>query len=134
MKNVLSLILVAATFGVGCSRHKQVDLTKYVDPFIGTAYVGHTHPAAQVPFGMVQVGPDTGTDLWEHCSGYYSEDTSIIGFSHTHLSGTGCPDMGDVLDVDSNTSGNGWTRDPAYQVYNRRGRVCQPLSLRETAL
>ncbi|MDR1880830.1 MAG: GH92 family glycosyl hydrolase, partial [Tannerellaceae bacterium] len=73
------------------------DLTRYVDPFIGTAYVGHTHPAAQLPFGMVQVGPDTGTDRWEHCSGYFDEDASIIGFSHTHLSGTGCPDMGDIL-------------------------------------
>lgn len=73
------------------------NLTHFVDPFIGTAYVGHTSPAAQLPFGMVQVGPDTGTDLWEHCSGYYTEDTSIIGFSHTHLSGTGCPDMGDIM-------------------------------------
>jgi predicted alpha-1,2-mannosidase len=69
----------------------------YVDPFIGTAYVGHTHPAAQLPFGMVQAGPDTGTDTWEHCSGYYDRDSSIIGFSHTHLSGTGCPDMGDIM-------------------------------------
>jgi predicted alpha-1,2-mannosidase len=72
-------------------------LAQFVDPFIGTAYVGHTHPAAQLPFGMVQVGPDTGTDKWEHCAGYYNEDKSIIGFSHTHLSGTGCPDMGDIL-------------------------------------
>jgi predicted alpha-1,2-mannosidase len=72
-------------------------LTQFVNPFIGTAYVGHTHPAAQLPFGMVQAGPDTGTDKWEHCAGYYNEDTSIIGFSHTHLSGTGCPDMGDIL-------------------------------------
>ena len=70
---------------------------QYVNPFVGTAYVGHTHPAAQLPFGMVQAGPDTGTDKWEHCSGYYSEDRSIIGFSHTHLSGTGCPDMGDIM-------------------------------------
>ncbi len=72
-------------------------MTRYVDPFIGTAYVGHTHPAAQLPFGMVQVGPDTGTDTWEHCSGYFAGDSSIIGFSHTHLSGTGCPDMGDIM-------------------------------------
>jgi len=50
-----------------------------------------------LPFGMVQVGPDTGTDKWEHCSGYCNEDKSIIGFSHTHLSGTGCPDMGDIM-------------------------------------
>lgn len=82
---------------VSCEVQKQENLTSYVDPFIGTAYVGHTHPAAQLPFGMVQVGPDTGTDLWEHCSGYFAGDSSIIGFSHTHLSGTGCPDMGDIM-------------------------------------
>lgn len=86
---------------ISCSQqgphHTKTDLTQYADPFIGTAYVGHTHPAAQLPFGMVQVGPDTGTDQWEHCSGYYAGDSSIIGFSHTHLSGTGCPDMGDIM-------------------------------------
>ena len=79
------------------SGQQETRLTRFVDPFIGTAYVGHTHPAAQMPFGMIQVGPDTGTDTWEHCSGYYDKDSSIIGFSHTHLSGTGCPDMGDIL-------------------------------------
>jgi len=80
-----------------CDKAKKDDLTRYVDPFIGTAYVGHTHPAAQLPFSMVQLGPDTGTDSWEHCSGYFDGDSSIIGFSHTHLSGTGCPDMGDIM-------------------------------------
>jgi predicted alpha-1,2-mannosidase len=72
-------------------------LVQYVNPFVGVDYVGHTHPAAQLPFGMVQAGPDTGTDKWEHCSGYCNADRSIIGFSHTHLSGTGCPDMGDIM-------------------------------------
>lgn len=91
------LSFIFLLFLVSCNARDQKDLTRYVDPFIGTAYVGHTHPAAQLPFGMVQVGPDTGTDLWEHCSGYYSKDSTIIGFSHTHLSGTGCPDMGDVM-------------------------------------
>ena len=79
------------------SSDTKTDLTQFVDPFIGTAYVGHTHPSAQLPFGMVQVGPDTGTDTWEHCAGYFNEDSSIIGFSHTHLSGTGIPDMGDIM-------------------------------------
>ena len=98
MKKSVFIIFSITLFLSGC--HKTIergDLTQYVDPFIGTAYVGHTHPAAQLPFGMVQVGPDTGTDTWEHCSGYYAGDSSIIGFSHTHLSGTGCPDMGDIL-------------------------------------
>ncbi|MEN6453251.1 MAG: hypothetical protein ABFD10_03265 [Prolixibacteraceae bacterium] len=98
MKNLAVLALGTAFFLPAC--HKTTgdgNLSRYADPFIGTAYVGHTHPAAQLPFGMVQVGPDTGTDTWEHCSGYYAGDSSIIGFSHTHLSGTGCPDMGDIL-------------------------------------
>jgi predicted alpha-1,2-mannosidase len=98
MKKFVISILCYILFLSGC--HKTItkdDLTRYVDPFIGTAYVGHTHPAAQLPFGMVQVGPDTGIDTWEHCSGYFAGDSSIIGFSHTHLSGTGCPDMGDIM-------------------------------------
>ncbi len=97
MKCLQISILAVIVFCMGCSPPKQGDLTRYVDPFIGTAYVGHTHPAAQLPFGMVQVGPDTGTDKWEHCSGYHDADSSIIGFSHTHLSGTGIPEMGDIM-------------------------------------
>ncbi len=96
---IQSLFLVLLFFSCTqeSSKTQEEDLTQYADPFIGTAYVGHTHPGAQLPFGLVQVGPDTGTDKWEHCAGYFNEDTSIIGFSHTHLSGTGCPDMGDIM-------------------------------------
>jgi len=72
-------------------------LTNFADPFIGTATVGHTYPAATLPFGMVQVGPDTGVKGWEYCSGYHSPDNSIIGFSHTPVWGTGAADMGDIL-------------------------------------
>lgn len=97
MKYFLIPVLALIFCCIGCSSLEQGDLTQYVDPFIGTAYVGHTYPAAQLPFGMVQVGPDTGTDKWEHCSGYHDADSSIIGFSHTHLSGTGIPEMGDIM-------------------------------------
>lgn len=97
MKHSLIPIFAVTIFFISCSSPRQEDLTQYVDPFIGTAYVGHTHPAAQLPFGMVQVDPDTGTDKWEHCSGYHDADSSIIGFSHTHLSGTGIPEMGDIM-------------------------------------
>jgi predicted alpha-1,2-mannosidase len=76
---------------------ERESLTGHVNPFIGTAYVGHTHPSASLPFSMVQVGPDTGTKGWEHCSGYYDADRSVMGFSHTHLSGTGASEMGDIL-------------------------------------
>ena len=72
------------------------DLARHVDPFIGCSYNGHCFAAACVPFGMVQAGPDTGNTWWDYCSGYRFADTNIIGFSQTHLSGTGCGDLGDV--------------------------------------
>ncbi|MEN6459014.1 MAG: GH92 family glycosyl hydrolase [Thermoguttaceae bacterium] len=65
-------------------------------PMIGTGGFGHTYPGATVPFGMVQLSPDTRLGTWEGCSGYCHDDTAILGFSHTHLSGTGCLDLGDV--------------------------------------
>ena len=68
-----------------------------VDPFIGTSGTGHTTPAAMRPSGLVQPGPDTGYGDWGHCSGYRWEDMKILGFSQTHLSGTGCSDLGDFL-------------------------------------
>ena len=73
------------------------DLTQYVNIRVGTGGHGHTYPGATVPFGAVQVGPDTYTKGWDWCSGYYDADKSIMGFSHTHLSGTGCGDLLDVL-------------------------------------
>jgi putative alpha-1,2-mannosidase len=66
-------------------------------PLVGTGGHGHTYPGATVPFGYVQVSPDTRTEGWDACSGYHYSDSSIMGFSHTHLSGTGCPDLGDLL-------------------------------------
>jgi predicted alpha-1,2-mannosidase len=66
-------------------------------PLVGTGGHGHTYPGATVPFGFVQVSPDTRTEGWDACSGYHYSDSSILGFSHTHLSGTGCPDLGDLL-------------------------------------
>jgi predicted alpha-1,2-mannosidase len=74
-------------------------LMQFVDVFIGTGGHGHTYPGATVPFGMVQLSPDTWNGDWDHCSGYHRDDTSIMGFSHTHLSGTGVGDMLDVLVV-----------------------------------
>jgi predicted alpha-1,2-mannosidase len=71
-------------------------LTKYVDPFIGTGAHGHTYPGATVPFGMVQLSPDNGSQGWDWCSGYHFTDSMIAGFSHTHLSGTGIGDLCDI--------------------------------------
>ncbi len=71
----------------------------FVDPFIGTGGHGHTFPGATAPFGMMQLSPDTRFEGWDGCSGYHYSDSIIYGFSHTHLSGTGVPDYGDLLIV-----------------------------------
>ena len=73
------------------------DFSNYVNPFIGTAGHGHTYPGASLPFGMVQLSPDTRLTGWDGCSGYHYSDSIIYGFTHTHLSGTGCSDYGDIL-------------------------------------
>ncbi len=73
------------------------DLTSFVDPFVGTGGHGHTFPGATLPFGMVQLSPDTRLSGWDGCSGYHYSDHIIYGFSHTHLSGTGISDYGDIL-------------------------------------
>lgn len=75
----------------------QGNSSAYVNPFIGTGGHGHTFPGPTMPFGMVQLSPDTRLDGWDGCSGYHYSDQKIYGFSHTHLSGTGCSDYGDVL-------------------------------------
>ena len=69
----------------------------YVDPFIGTGGHGHTFPGAVVPHGMVQVSPDTRNDNWDACAGYHYSDSTIMGFSQTHFSGTGQSDLLDFL-------------------------------------
>lgn len=70
---------------------------EYVNPLIGTDAHGHTYPGASMPFGMIQLSPDTRTEGWDACSGYHYSDTTLLGFSHTHLSGTGVPDYCDIL-------------------------------------
>jgi predicted alpha-1,2-mannosidase len=72
------------------------DLTHYVDPFIGTGFHGHVFLGANVPFGAVQLGPVNITEGWDWCSGYHYSDSTILGFAHTHLSGTGIGDLGDI--------------------------------------
>jgi predicted alpha-1,2-mannosidase len=71
--------------------------TQYVDPFIGTGGHGHTFPGVVLPYGMVQLSPDTRTQGWDACAGYYYADSTILGFSHRHLSGTGMTDFADIL-------------------------------------
>jgi len=73
------------------------NLAEHIDPFIGTGGHGHTFPGPTLPFGMVQLSPDTRLTGWDGCSGYHFSDTVVYGFSHTHLSGTGVSDYGDIL-------------------------------------
>lgn len=87
----LFVLFTAAAFA------QPADLTRWVNPFIGTGGHGHTFPGATVPFGMVQLSPDTRIDNWDGSSGYHYSDDIIYGFSHTHLSGTGIPDGCDIL-------------------------------------
>lgn len=95
---------------IGCTKTKNVTpaqkdkpLTSYVNTFIGTGGHGHTYPGATMPFGMIQLSPDTRLDGWDGCSGYHYSDDYIYGFSHTHLSGTGVSDYGDILLMPTNT-------------------------------
>jgi predicted alpha-1,2-mannosidase len=93
MKNLFaSLFLMLSIFSYAQNYHQ------YVNPMIGTGGHGHTYPGATVPFGMVQLSPDTRIDgSWDGCSGYHHDDKTIYGFSHTHLNGTGCTDYGDIM-------------------------------------
>src|ERR1044072_8728045 len=93
MRLIILLCLLLLPLHVSAQR----DLTRYVNPFIGTGGHGHTFPGAIVPFGMVQLSPDTRLTGWDGCSGYHYSDSRLYGFSHTHLNGTGISDYGDIL-------------------------------------
>jgi len=91
---ILFICLAAAIMPLKAQRNN----VQYVNPFIGTGGHGHTYPGATTPFGMVQLSPDTRIDgSWDGCSGYHYSDSVLYGFSHTHLSGTGVSDYGDIM-------------------------------------
>ena len=96
-KNTISLVATLALALLSWQPMAAKQLTRYVDPFIGTGGHGHTYPGATTPHGAVQLSPDTRTGNWDACSGYHYSDSQIFGFSHNHLSGTGCADLADVL-------------------------------------
>lgn len=107
MRNLLLFII--GLFLLSCGENQQIGTdtsselpdtriaVQCVNPFIGTGGHGHTFPGATLPFGMVQLSPDTRLEGWDGCSGYHYSDSIVYGFSHTHLSGTGVSDYGDVL-------------------------------------
>ena len=95
---IRTLIIFLAFTSISFTNAQKISkITDFVDPFIGTGGHGHTYPGATYPFGMIQVSPDTRLEGWDGCSGYHASDDIIYGFSHTHLSGTGCSDYGDIL-------------------------------------
>jgi predicted alpha-1,2-mannosidase len=97
IKSLYSTFFLALLLFLSACAEKETDYTKFVNVFIGTGGHGHTYPGAVVPHGMVQLSPDTRTNGWDACSGYHYNDENLIGFSHTHLSGTGIGDLGDFL-------------------------------------
>lgn len=100
MKQLILLSVFYIICCVSCTKkttQQEKSVLDYVDPFIGTGAHTHTFPGATVPFGMVQLSPDGGTKGWDWCSGYHQSDSSLLGFSHMHLSGTGWADLGDIL-------------------------------------
>ena len=104
-KLIVSILLVVIFTAVliyfpSCNKKSDFKIeakSEFVNPLIGTDFHGHTFPGATMPFGMIQLSPDTRLDGWDGCSGFHYSDSIIYGFSHTHLSGTGCLDYGDIL-------------------------------------
>lgn len=93
----LFLLTLLTVGGIAYAATQQPSLTSLVDPMIGSGGHGHVFVGANVPFGMVQLGPSQRVQGWDWCSGYHYSDTTLLGFSHIHLSGTGIGDLGDIL-------------------------------------
>lgn len=129
-------ILLIFVLFTGCDKEttivpavKDGRLISYVNPFIGTGGHGHTYPGASMPFGMMQLSPDTRLSGWDGCSGYHYSDEYIYGFSHTHLSGTGVSDYGDLLLMPTDTLiyNNGSDGRPGYRAhFNHKNEKASP--------
>ena len=132
MKRIIFLPAIAALLCGACSSAVPEDYTQYVDPYIGTGDHGHVFMGANVPFGFVQLGPTSIPQTWDWCSGYNYADTTVIGFGHTHLSGTGIGDLNDISlmpVVGEVTPGRGTAGDPSSGMWSRFSRAderCAP--------
>ena len=116
-KSLIFTAFLFLFFMAGRMSYSQ-SVSSYVDPFIGTGGHGHTFPGPCLPHGMVQQSPDTGEDGWDWCSGYHDSDHSVMGFSLTHLSGTGAADLGDILFM---AYTGAWKTEPGSKEHPRDG-------------
>ena len=99
MKFPIAALWLAGIAFAACTnqpKNTNENYAELVNPLIGTDFTGNTYPGAQVPFGMVQLSPDNGLPGWDRIAGYFYPDSTIAGFSHTHLSGTGAGDLYDI--------------------------------------
>ena len=136
MRNQLRLSFILMILFCACKKEttlvsakKDKALISYVNPFIGTGGHGHTFPGVTLPFGMIQLSPDTRLDGWDGCSGYHYSDNYIYGFSHTHLSGTGVSDYGDILLMPTNEVifNNGADGKKGYRThFSHDNEIAQP--------
>ena len=136
--NFIFQCLIVLALATGCTPEKAKttelvpDLVQFVDPYIGTGFHGHVFLGANVPFGAVQLGPANISDGWDWCSGYHYSDSTLVGFSHTHLSGTGIGDLGDLLLMPVTgeypiTTGNVKNQDKSYLAkYTHADEVAKP--------
>ncbi|MBO4633895.1 MAG: GH92 family glycosyl hydrolase [Bacteroidales bacterium] len=128
----LHSLLLAALMVAACSTPKEEDYTAFVNPKIGSGGHGHVFVGANVPFGLVQLGPTSLPQQWDWCSGYHDSDSTVIGFSHTHLSGTGVGDLFDVTVMpvtEITTFERGSEKRPgsgAWSYALRSQEVCKP--------
>ncbi|MBC2843527.1 GH92 family glycosyl hydrolase [Winogradskyella flava] len=126
---VLALVLSCKESSTIPEAQKDQPLINYVNTFIGTGGHGHTYPGATLPYGMMQLSPDTRLEGWDGCSGYHYTDDYIYGFSHTHLSGTGISDYGDVLLMPTNkiTFNNGSDGKSGYRAhFSHDNEIAEP--------
>jgi predicted alpha-1,2-mannosidase len=132
---VLSLIFTFSTqfsFGQVKKTIKDKGFTQFVDPYIGTGAHGHVFVGANVPFGAVQLGPTNLSEGWDWCSGYHFSDSTIVGFAHTHLSGTGIGDLGDLLfmpavgDVEITKGRAGDLQSGYYSLFSHQEEIAKP--------
>mgnify|MGYP002656788096 FL=1 len=122
----LTGFLFAAALLGACTQAAEENYTRHVDPKIGTGGHGHVFVGANVPFGLVQVGPTSIPQTWDWCSGYHASDSTVIGFSHTHLSGTGIGDLFDITVmpvVGEVTYARGEENDPASGLWSYADRT-----------